>query len=67
MAESITEIFVGLIKQNFVSKEEKETRLNICKNCPSKMYSLGQCLECDCIATLKTKYKSETCPLNHWA
>jgi flavoprotein len=47
-------------------------RLAICKVCPKASrkradgISLNKCTVCGCYLELKTKVKSETCPLEKW-
>ena len=41
------------------------TRLDICKLCPSLLKGVT-CKECLCFVHLKTRFKSQQCPLGKW-
>lgn len=66
MGNEIGEAVKAIIKRDFVVREEKLRRLKICRDCPDKLYSFGQCLECNCIMTIKTKLNNFHCPKGHW-
>ena len=50
------------------SKELKESRLSICKTCPSKsiMFGMDACNECNCILGFKVQLNTSTCPKGNW-
>lgn len=50
----------------YVSKEEADVRLDICKACPRLIPGLLQCKECGCFMKAKTLIKHATCPLHKW-
>ncbi len=50
----------------YVSPEERERRLDICKGCPRLNEALMQCKECGCFVKAKTKYKESSCPIGKW-
>ena len=69
------------IKPKLVSKEIREERMMICKNCPKYLDATAQCGACLCFLNVKTwlyydpieqikKGSSEpikaACPLKHW-
>lgn len=47
-----------------VSKNIRNDRLSICKQC--ERYSMGRCLECGCFMKLKTTLANASCPLHKW-
>jgi hypothetical protein len=51
-----------------VTEEEYKTRLELCKNCPTKQFreSDGKCAACTCIVEQKALMRTEQCPHNHW-
>lgn len=56
-----------------VSDDERQSRLAVCHNCPSKLLTvhfgrkeLGQCKGCGCFVALKSKWATEHCPRGHW-
>ena len=50
----------------YSSKEEAETRYEICKTCPELLKTTKQCKKCGCFMLTKTKLKKSTCPINKW-
>lgn len=50
----------------YVSKEEANNRLDICKSCPFLIKATVQCKKCGCFMKAKTKLKQATCPEGHW-
>lgn len=50
----------------YVTKEEAEARLEICRACPRFVKNTQQCKECGCFMNLKTKLKLAECPLHKW-
>ena len=49
-----------------VPKEVAEERLSICNSCPKLIKLTGNCAECGCFVSAKTKYRQEHCPLFKW-
>jgi hypothetical protein len=43
-----------------------EIRLNICKACPRLFKPTMQCKECGCFMRIKTRMKSQSCPIGKW-
>ena len=48
-----------------VPPEVREARFTICGNCPK--LAAGVCRECGCVARLKVKVASQSCPLGKWS
>jgi hypothetical protein len=40
-------------------------RMTICRACP-KLLPTGNCIECGCVMSQKTKLPNASCPLGHW-
>jgi hypothetical protein len=40
-------------------------RMAICRTCP-KLLATGNCVECGCFMSQKTKLPNASCPLGHW-
>jgi len=49
----------------FLTKEQKEERLNICKAC-DKFTEKQICKECNCYMPIKATVKRASCPLGKW-
>jgi len=64
MADSLKDILIGVLTKDYVSNEIREKRKKECDSC--EWLSLGQCLQCNCIANVKQKLTKEQCPLGHW-
>lgn len=64
MADSLKDIVLSILKQNFVDEETLKNRKLECDKC--EYLSLGQCLECNCIAVVKQKLAKEQCPKGRW-
>lgn len=47
-------------------EDQSEKRLDICRSCDRLLRLTGQCKECGCFVFLKTKIKSQHCPINKW-
>jgi hypothetical protein len=57
----------GAMRQKVVSsKEEKERRLAICKECEFFQASPLKCRKCGCFLQLKTRLETEHCPIGKW-
>lgn len=50
----------------YVSKEEKLRRLNICQTCTHLTKVTHQCGLCGCFVSAKTKYKEAECGDGKW-
>jgi hypothetical protein len=50
----------------YLSEEEAEKRLNICKNCEFFFTPTSQCKKCGCFMNIKTKMSHASCPINKW-
>jgi hypothetical protein len=53
-------------RTEYVSKEESETRMTICRACPRFISLTTQCKECGCIMKAKSTIKYAECPLKKW-
>lgn len=57
-------------KQIAASPEEIERRLDICKSCGYfthfNNFRFIKCAKCGCALRLKTRLKTEHCPINKW-
>lgn len=60
--------FKTLSDKHISSTEELNSRTNICVNCPNMIKTLGveRCNECGCLIFLKSRLKSQECPLGNW-
>ena len=50
----------------YISKDERNSRLNVCKGCERLFKPTGTCKECGCFMGLKTWIDRATCPLGKW-
>lgn len=69
LLNKIKNIIIGFVYKFFKMKTNlANDRLNICKNCPSKLHTtMGDvCEECGCILDAKTRVKDEECDLDKW-
>ncbi len=55
-----------LNKDNFISLEDSNARLSICKECPELIKLTTQCKKCGCFMAAKTKLENARCPLGKW-
>jgi hypothetical protein len=53
-------------KTEYVSEEEKNKRLDLCKSCPELIKLTTQCKKCGCFMSLKTKLAVAVCPIGKW-
>lgn len=53
-------------KMGRVSIEQKNQRLQICKECPFFLKITSQCKKCGCLMTEKTKLADAECPIGKW-
>jgi hypothetical protein len=54
-----------LQKKHYIEDETVvEARRDLCNECPQAR--AGRCRECGCIIRLKTKLKTEACPIGKW-
>ena len=51
---------------DWVSEEESNKRLEICKSCPEFIKLTLQCKKCGCFMYAKTKLEKATCPIGKW-
>lgn len=49
-----------------VKKTEAKRRMDICKECPFFNSKNSTCNNCGCYLPMKTKWKSEHCPIEKW-
>ncbi|WP_353744838.1 DUF6171 family protein [Hydrotalea sp. AMD] len=68
MNYNIIDVFKDILKGNleFVSKQEANSRFEICKKCEVRNPKLNICTICGCFLPAKTKLKKSTCPMNQW-
>lgn len=59
-------IFDLLIPTKYVSETIQKERMDICKACPMLRPVSKTCKKCGCYVNLKTKIKTEQCPLSKW-
>jgi hypothetical protein len=50
----------------YISKDDRNTRLGICKGCDRLFKPTGTCKQCGCFMGLKTWIDRATCPLGKW-
>lgn len=50
----------------WADKEVADSRYELCKECPFFIKLTGQCKECGCIMSAKTKLLKATCPQHKW-
>jgi hypothetical protein len=55
-----------LSNKNCTSREVRDKRLDICKECERLFKPTYTCKECGCFMALKTWLKEASCPLNKW-
>lgn len=55
-----------LNSNNYVDRNTRNLRYDICKGCDRLFKPTKSCKECGCFMSLKTWLKDATCPLNHW-
>ena len=48
-----------------VETDTAAERMSICRSCP-KLLPTGNCSECGCVMSQKTKLPNAECPLGHW-
>lgn len=53
-------------KQNHVSDEIADSRMQLCEQCPELIKMTKQCKKCGCFMALKTKLKLASCPMGKW-
>jgi len=64
----ITNIPKLLNPNEHVTEAQQKARLDICATCPRKGRRFGKdvCKVCKCFLDMKTRLKSERCPLAKW-
>ena len=55
-----------LSSDNYIERDIRDERLNICKGCDELFKPTRTCKQCGCFMALKTWIKDATCPLNKW-
>jgi rRNA maturation endonuclease Nob1 len=65
MSEDVTPIDL-LFSDNYTTKEIRNKRYDICKECDSLFKPTNTCKECGCFMAMKTWLKEATCPLGKW-
>lgn len=50
----------------YVDEDLAAKRFEICKACPKLIKMTGQCKECGCFMSVKTKLTKAECPLHKW-
>ena len=52
----------------YVTDAQQKVRVKICKECPyiRKRVGVDICFFCTCVISLKTKLKTEKCPIEKW-
>ena len=52
--------------RQYVTDAQRDARLEICNACEHLTRYSRQCKKCGCVVALKTKLKSEKCPIDKW-
>jgi hypothetical protein len=55
-----------LFSKNYITKEERDKRYEICKECPKLFKPTRTCIKCGCFMSLKTWLKDAECPIGKW-
>lgn len=56
----------GLDAVERADEETAKKRIEICVECPHLIKITRQCKECGCFVDLKTKLKTQRCPIEKW-
>jgi len=65
MARNLGKTVKGFVNNpRFASPEEKQRRMEICKEC--EHFTGSRCRKCGCYLAMKTKIKSAQCPIKKW-
>lgn len=56
-----------LNSNNYVDRDTRELRYDVCKGCPRLFKPTRTCKECGCFMAAKTWLKNADCPLGKWA
>lgn len=56
-----------LSSNKYTTSEQRNDRLDICKDCDELFKPTRTCKHCGCFMALKTWLKDATCPLNKWS
>lgn len=51
---------------NYIDKETRDARYNVCLDCDRLFRPTRTCKECGCFMSLKTWLKEAHCPLGKW-
>lgn len=55
-----------LDSKNYVSKDIRDARYDVCNGCERLFKPTKSCKECGCFMAMKTWLKDARCPLNKW-
>ena len=66
MAKGFIETSVKLVKNGTLTQGERDSRYQICLQCPSFVQSSKRCSECGCFMEAKTWISGAVCPLAKW-
>lgn len=55
-----------LLSDNYTTSEQRNGRLDICKDCDELFKPTRTCKQCGCFMALKTWLKDAQCPLGKW-
>ncbi len=64
-AQSVTPLDL-LNSKNYINKEIRDNRYEICKGCEHFFNPIKMCRECGCNMPLKTWLKEASCPIGKW-
>lgn len=64
-ADNVTPLDL-LSSKNYTTKEIRNERFDICKECPRLFKPTKTCKECGCFMAAKTWLKDATCPIGKW-
>ena len=56
-----------LNSNNYVDRDTREVRYDLCKACPRLFKPTRTCKECGCFMAAKTWLKNADCPIGKWA
>ena len=68
LSDAIARSFKDLLEGEdiMVGKFEQRRRYDICQACKHFNGKHNRCMECGCYLNVKTKFKSEECPIKKW-
>ncbi len=50
----------------YMTSDESEKRIEICRSCEHLIPSIMQCKKCGCLMKFKTRIKTARCPVDKW-